>query len=107
MANDAIAYAGLKEAREADLQSRQSSDRVARLNKAFARATTSRSDTVQSIEEIAEKLAPPSGVNASHFAQLFVTHETPQPALAAVAAPAPIAAIARPAARQPVPSAQR
>jgi hypothetical protein len=77
------------------------------LSRAFTRATASRSDTVQSIEEITEKLAPQSGVNASHFAQLFVTHETPQQAVAVAASRDPVATVTGPAARQPAPSAQR
>ena len=48
MAGDAVAYAGLKRRRENGSQSRQSSDHIARLGKAFARTTASRGDTVQS-----------------------------------------------------------
>jgi serine protease Do len=97
MATDAIAYAGLKEARETDLQSRQSSDRIARLSKAFARTTASRSDLVQSIHEIAEKLAPQPGVNASHFAQLFAAPEAPGRTAVAAAPADPFATVAHPA----------
>lgn len=103
MANDAIAYAGLKEARETDLQSRQSSDRIARLSKAFARTTAARSDLVQSLEDIAEKLAPQSGVTASHFAQLFATHEAPRATAVAFAPANSIATAAQPAERSLTP----
>ena len=81
MASDALSYAGLREARETDLQSRQSSDRVARLARAFARTAASRADMVQSIGEIVERLGPPSGPNLIHFAQLVtpreVAHDAP------------------------------
>jgi S1-C subfamily serine protease len=95
LASAAIAYAALREAREADLPSRQSADRITRLGKAFARATASRTDTVQSIQEIAEKLAPTPGTSIVHFGELFVTPEVPQQAVATVAP------VGRPLARSP------
>ena len=98
LASAAIAYAALREAREAELPSRQSADRISRLGKAFARATASRTDAVQSIQEIAEKLAPTPGASILHFAQLFVTPLAPQQAVAAVA---PVAPIGRPLAQTP------
>jgi hypothetical protein len=85
LASAAIAYAALRDARETDLPSRQSADRITHLGKAFARATASRTDTVQSIEEIAEKLAPTPGTSIVHFGQLFVPPEAPQQPVAAVA----------------------
>jgi S1-C subfamily serine protease len=87
IAGDALSYAGLREARESDLQSRQSTDRVVRLGKAFARTAASRADMVQSIGEIAERLGPPSGPNLIHFAQLLAPREVAHD-LATVASPA-------------------
>jgi serine protease Do len=107
MASDAIAYAGLKEAREADVQSRQSSDRVARLGRAFGRTTASRGDIVQSIDEIAEKLAPQAGTNLIHFAGLFATSESPQQAVAHAPSAGPMGAVAQVAGKPPSLSTQR
>jgi hypothetical protein len=106
MATDGIAYAGLREAREGDSQSRQSSDRVVRLGKSFARTTASRADLVQSLGELGEKLAPPSGPGVVHFAQLLVVRP---PSVVKPTAPlgGPIGAVAQEAGRVPLPSAQR
>jgi S1-C subfamily serine protease len=104
LASAAIAYGALKEARETDLPSRQSADRITRLSKAFSRATASRTDTVQTIQEMAEKLAPQSGVNLVHFGQLFVTAEAPPQAVAAVAPAGPVATVAPTVGRGPAPS---
>jgi S1-C subfamily serine protease len=107
LASAATAFAALREARETDLQSRQSADHIVRLSKAFARATATRGDTVQSIQEIAEKLGPQPGMTTVHFAQLFVPPEAPQPAVAAAAPPGPVAAVTgtsgRPRAQTPQP----
>jgi hypothetical protein len=106
MATDGIAYAGLREAREGDSQSRQSSDRLVRLGKAFARTTASRADLVQSIGELDEKLAPPSGSDVVHLADLLVLR--PAPAVKPTAPRgAPIGTVAQEAGRVPLPSAQR
>jgi hypothetical protein len=106
MATDGIAYASLREAREGDSQSRQSSDRLVRLGKAFARTTASRADLVQSIGELDEKLAPPAGSDGVHFAQLLVL---PPPLAVKPLAPlsGPIGTVAQEAGRVPLPSAQR
>jgi serine protease Do len=101
LANAAIAYAALRDAKEADLQSRQSADRIARLGKAFARAAASRGDTVQMIQEVADKLAPQSGTNAVHFGQLFVSSARSQPTVAAVAPAESVATPPRTVAKPP------
>ena len=77
MAGDGLTYSTLREAREADLQSRQSSDRVARLGRAFARIAASRADVVQSIGELVERVSSPSGAKLIHFSHLLAP---PQPA---------------------------
>ena len=107
LASAAIAYAALREARETALRTKQSADHIARLGKAFARATTSRTDTVQSIQEVAEKLAPPSGMNAVHFGQLFVTPETPRQTVAVVAPTEPVSTVTRTAGPPPAQPARR
>jgi S1-C subfamily serine protease len=106
MATDGIAYASLREAREGDSQSRQSSDRLVRLGKAFARTTASRADLVQSIGELDEKLAPPAGSDVVHFAQLLVLRP---PLAVKPLAPlgGPMGTVAQEAGRVPLPSARR
>ncbi len=94
MADDGLTYASLREAREAELQSRQSSDRVGRLGKAFARIAASRADVVQSVVELTEKLSPPPATKLAHFSQLLASpegaHDTTVPAtVAALVAGAP------------------
>ena len=107
MASDAAAYSELKRARETGLQSRQSSDHIARLGKAFARTTASRGDTVQSIEEITEKLAPPSGTGVTHFADLFLAPAAPQAPVTLAAGAGSSGALARAPRRPPSPSPQQ
>ncbi len=107
LATAALAYDALRAAREADLQSRQSADRTGRLGKAFARATASRSDTVQTIQEIAEKLAPQPGMKTVHFGQLFLPAEPPQQAVAAIAPAVPVGTAPRTVERPVAQSAPR
>ena len=107
MSDDAVAYAQLKRAREKESQSRQSSDHIARLARAFARTVASRGDMVQSIEEITEKLAPQSGTNVVHFAGLFVTPSTPSEGVAIAAGVGPRGAIAQTAGGSVPPTTQR
>ena len=107
MAIDAVAYSELKRARETGLQSRQSSDHIARLGKAFARTTASRGDTIQSIEEVTEKLAPSSAANVAHFADLFVAPATSPAPVALAASVGPSGATAQTAGKPPTQSAQR
>ena len=107
MAGDAVAYAELKRAREIGSQSRQSSDHIARLGKAFARTTASRGDTVQSIEEITEKLAPQSSTSVVHFADLFVTPAAPSGTAALATRGGPSGAIAQAAGGPPPATTQR
>jgi len=106
MASDGIAFAGLREAREGTSQSRQSSDRVVRLGKVFARTTASRADLVQSIGELSEKLAPQSGSDAVHFAQLLAPS---RPSAVTPAAPrvGPLGAVAQEAGGAPSPATSR
>jgi serine protease Do len=106
IAADAIAYASLREAREGDSQCRQSSDRVVRLGKAFARTTASRADLAQSIGELGEKLAVPSGSEVVHFAQLLVLRP-PSAVTPTAQLGGPIGAVAQEVGRMPSPSAQR
>lgn len=106
IADDGLTYASLREAREADLQSRQSSDRVARLGKAFARVAASRADMVQSVSELAERLSSPSGATLIHFGQLLAP---PEPMHDAIVAAPPIVrtnTVAEGAARPPTTSVQ-
>jgi hypothetical protein len=106
MATDGIAYASLRDAREGGSQSRQSSDRLIRLGKAFARTTASRADLIQSIGELGEKLAPSSGSDAVHFAQLLGLRP-PSAVRPAAQLNGPIGAVAQEAGRMPSPSAQQ
>jgi len=70
MVDDGLTYANLREAREADRQSRQSSDRAAHLGKTFAKNAASRADMVQSVTELAERLGSSSATKLIHFSQL-------------------------------------
>jgi S1-C subfamily serine protease len=68
MAGEAINYAGLRQAREADDQTRQSADRIGRLQKAFVRGVAADADLVQTVAELTEKLAPQETAGLQHFA---------------------------------------
>ena len=102
--DDGLTYATLREAREADLQSRQSSDRVARLGRAFARVAASRADMVQSVGELAERLSSPPGAKLIHFSQLFAPPEPLHDAIVATPPTVPTNTVAEGARKPPLTS---
>ena len=104
--DDGLTYASLREAREADLQSRQSSDRVARLARAFARIAASRADMVQSVGELAERLSSPSAAKLIHFSQLFAPPEPLHDAIVATPPTVPTNTVAEGAVKPTVTSLQ-
>jgi hypothetical protein len=63
--------------------------------------------TSQSIDEIAEKLAPRSGTTVVHFASLFATHDFSPQALACTSSAGLIGAVAQASGKPPSLSTQR
>jgi len=77
---DAAGHAAYRAATELDSSSRQAEDQHNRMRRLLARVATSRSDQLQTVSELAERLGPQAGEPRTSLAALLPSETQPAPA---------------------------